>query len=759
MSYCINPKCLNRYNADDLERCLSCNSSLIINERYRIVKPLRALDQQYNTEIFEIDNLGTAKVLKVLTSKRQRLIELFNQEAQLLKQLQNTAIPKIDNYFVFSLDNGQKLRCLVMEKIVGQNLQQWMQQNNLLTEAIAIDWLRQLASILTQVHQAKILHRDLKPSNIMLCPDGQLKLIDFGAARKITNTYIDKLEEGDITRVYSPGYTAPEQLNGRAMYQSDCFALGRTFVHLLTGIYPDDLPEDNQTKQLIWREQASQVSSWFADLLDELMQPSSELRLQKSRFILDQLASHENLVKAELAELDVSQDYLNQTRIKIPKYSFSWFLGWLKLLLSQGFQQVLGLSLIIALLIIGIRYLGLIQPIELRAFDRLTILRPSEVRDPRLLLVTIDEQDIQYQNQMKMPMRWSLSDVAFLQLLQKLEQYQPRTIGLDLYRDFSVAPQYPELAKRLREDERLFALCKVPSPQDGDSNGNSPPPEVSQSRLGFSDFVSDDIEIIRRHLLHLTPSITSPCAAEYAFNFQLASHYLRQSGFQVKVTSKGELKIGNVVLHRLTNHTSGYQKIDATGYQILLNYRSLPSPVEIAQQVSLRDILNDQINPELAKLIKDSIVIIGDIAASGNDSWGTPYSYQAIAAQKKVSGVSLQANMVSQILSAVLDQRTLLWWWPSWLEYLWIILWSMVGGIIAWWLRSPLYLGLATLCVILLLFTCCFGMLMQAGWIPLIPPLLALTITQVAILLLVRSHYVTKKSPTLKNSVGNQGNR
>ena len=746
MSYCINPICLNRYNADDLERCSSCGSSLIINERYRLLKPLQESNQQHNTEIFEIDNLGTIKILKVLTSKRQRLVELFEQEAEILQNFQDLATPNVEAYFTVSLDNGQKLRCLVMEKVEGKNLQHWMKQNNLLTETLAIDWLGQLAKILTQVHQAEILHRDIKPSNIMISPRGQLRLIDFGTARKITSTYVDKLEEGDVTRVYSSGYTAPEQVNGKAGYQSDFFALGRTFVHLLTGIYPDDLPQNPHTDRLLWRDKASPISSEFADLIDRLMQPSPELRIQKSRFILEQLAIHENKHESKKeAKLNSDRNAESTTKILIAKYSFPWWLNRFKLSLFGSFHKVLALSIAIALLIIGIRYLGWIQPMELQAFDRLMTRRPLEIKDPRLLIVTIDEKDIQYQNQKGMPMRWSFSDVAFLQLLQKLEQYQPRTIGLDIYRDFAVNPLYPELAKRLAEDERLFALCKVPSPQDGDSNGNSPPPEVSPSRLGFSDFVSDDIEIIRRHLLHLTPSVTSPCAAEYAFNFQLAAHYLEQEGFNVKVTPQGELKISDVVLHRLTSHSSGYQNIDATGYQILLNYRSLRSPIEIARQVSLRDILNDQINPESAKLIQDNIVIIGDITTSGKDSWGTSYSHQAIAAEKQVPGVTLQANMVSQILSAVLDRRPLIWWWSTWAESWWILLWSIIGGVLAWCLRSPLYLGLATSSVILLLFTCCLAMLIQALWIPLIPPLLALTVTQLAVLLIMRSHYSTKK--------------
>ena len=62
-----------------------------------------------------------------------------------------------------------------------------------------------------------------------------------------------------------------------------------------------------------------------------------------------------------------------------------------------------------------------------------------------------------------MSMRWSLSDQALAQLLQKLEQYQPITIGIDIYRDFSVDPDYPNLATRLQQDKRLIAFVLSPT--------------------------------------------------------------------------------------------------------------------------------------------------------------------------------------------------------------------------------------------------------------------------------------------------------
>ncbi len=101
MSYCINPKCQKRQNPDALEHCQACGSSLIVNERYRLVRPLRELDARHLTEIFEVDNWGTPKVLKVLTSNRRRLVELFEQEAQVLQRLKHLGIPKVDAYFTW----------------------------------------------------------------------------------------------------------------------------------------------------------------------------------------------------------------------------------------------------------------------------------------------------------------------------------------------------------------------------------------------------------------------------------------------------------------------------------------------------------------------------------------------------------------------------------------------------------------------------------------------------------------------------------
>ncbi|MEP0873343.1 serine/threonine protein kinase [Trichocoleus desertorum AS-A10] len=293
MSYCINPKCPVRQNPDDIAACLACGTPLLIQQRYRLVNPLRELDEPSQAEIFAIDDQGKIKVMKVL--KNPRLLKLFEREAKTLQQLKHSGIPQVelDGFFTVTIhDNPQILYCLVMQKIEGKNLEQWLEQQGPISEVLAWQWLKQLIEVLEKVHQHELFHRDIKLSNIMLQPQGQLALIDFGTVREVTNTYLAKVGSGrEVTGIVSPGYTPLEQVNGKAVPQSDFYALGRSFVYLLTGKHPIDLPEDPQTGTLIWRNTAPQVSSRFADLIDDLMAPFPGQRPLNTQEILQRLTS------------------------------------------------------------------------------------------------------------------------------------------------------------------------------------------------------------------------------------------------------------------------------------------------------------------------------------------------------------------------------------------------------------------------------------------------------------------------------------
>lgn len=219
--------------------------------------------------------------------------------------------------------------------------------------------------------------------------------------------------------------------------------------------------------------------------------------------------------------------------------------------------------------------------------------------------------------------------------------------------------------------------------------------------------------------------------AEYAFSLQLALDYLEEEGIESKMSPEGFLQIGSTTFEPIGKHSGGYQNVDAAGYQILLNYRSLNSPKDIAPQISLKDILSDRLDARLNNLIEDRIVIIGVTASSSTDDWQTPYSQQSSLPQKQIPGVFIQAQMTSQIISAAIDNRPLIWWWSNFWEIVWIKEWSLLGGILGWYLRRPLLLGSAIAFSLLALFISCWAVFLQAGWIPLSPSAIATAISLV----------------------------
>ncbi len=388
-------------------------------------------------------------------------------------------------------------------------------------------------------------------------------------------------------------------------------------------------------------------------------------------------------------------------------------------------RAVLGASLAVTLGLLVTRSLGLWQPLELAAYDQLLRVRPREQPDSRFLIVEITDDDIQKELQER---GTSLSDASLDRLLQQVIPYQPRLIGLDLYRDFKA--KLPRLATQLSQNDRLYGLCKTAEiDQQGQrlSNGTPRPSEIAPNRVGFSDVVPDQGGIIRRHLLLQEVVPNTPCTTEYAFSLMLAQRYLALAPGgsappplpTAQQLGGNDLKLGGKSLPRLLAFT-GRSEETAGGYQLLLNYRATAQPNQTAfEQISLTQILNGALTPAALKAkIQDKIILVGVTArTSGEDYAPTPYG----TGTQAMPGVVLQAHMTSQLLSAVLDQRPLLWVWPQWGEALWIWGWSLVGGVLAWRLQRLALLGIAMGVTIAGLTLICGVILTQAGWVPLIP--------------------------------------
>lgn len=305
MSYCPNPRCVRRHNPDEREFCQSCGTPLLVMDRYRLVEPLRSLDPRHSTELWNVDDGILPRVLKLIKDNQPKRIELLERESIALMSLDHPGIPKTEpeGHFAMELPDGEELHGLIMEKIEGIDLQRWVEQHGRISEATALDWLRQMAEILECVHENGFFHRDIKPANLVRKPNGQLVLIDFGSVRELDMTYLAKVgwaqdiaEIAGITAITSAGYSPPEQVEGKAVPQSDFFALGRTFVYLLAGCSPTQLPQDPKSGRLQWRDRAKHVSPVVADLIDDLMAPFPGGRPQTARALKERLTPSSLLV-------------------------------------------------------------------------------------------------------------------------------------------------------------------------------------------------------------------------------------------------------------------------------------------------------------------------------------------------------------------------------------------------------------------------------------------------------------------------------
>jgi CHASE2 domain-containing sensor protein len=391
------------------------------------------------------------------------------------------------------------------------------------------------------------------------------------------------------------------------------------------------------------------------------------------------------------------------------------------------YGTVLVASAVIALLTMTARYFGFLQAWELSTLDAFMQLRPVEPQDARILVVTIDEKDVKYQQKEGMTLAEgspSLSAQALTKLLTKLDR--ATTIGLDIYHNpKSIQPNFANL---LQQNQKLFTVCKV-SESDG-THTDSPPRGIPSERQGFSDVVVDADDTIRRQLLRMEDIYpTSKCTTEYALSMHLAAHYLwRTKEITVNLSSEGYLQFGDATLTRWRNHMGGYQKLDDRGYQILLNYRAIFNQEAIAQTISLEQLLSDNFKPET---VKDRIVLVGVTDPTiFDDSFYTPFSGNQTAGRQKMPGVTIQAQMVSNLLSTVLEKRLQIQVWSVWAEGIWVWAWAIVGGSLVWWLFShTLSLGISTVSALGILSGSCFIIFIQGWWLPLVPAVIALLAT------------------------------
>ncbi|MBW4654331.1 MAG: CHASE2 domain-containing protein [Kaiparowitsia implicata GSE-PSE-MK54-09C] len=337
-----------------------------------------------------------------------------------------------------------------------------------------------------------------------------------------------------------------------------------------------------------------------------------------------------------------------------------------------------GLSAAAGGAVLLLRLAGGLEALELAAFDQFMRWRPAESIDYRVLIVTIDQQEQQrFGNPSRTPPE-SITDEHLSRAIARLQTADPRVIGLDIYRDLPVDAARPELAAAYAQDSRIIGVCKG---VDESGEGIAAPPNLPMEQVGFSDFAPDPHGVIRRQLVskldqEMDPE--APCLTTVAFSTQLAFRYLHgEPGEGGSAPHQLQEALLELIQRHALHHRGGYRYGDG-GYQLLLNYRAHPQPFET---VSLTNLLEGRVNPEA---VRDRTVVLGVTAVNSltgaDDLHPTPLG--------QMPGVVVQAHMASQLVSAVLDRRSLLRLWQPAVETLWVVGWSLAAGLATVWMRG-----------------------------------------------------------------------
>jgi serine/threonine protein kinase len=281
MSYCFNPSCENPINPNNVVNCQGCNAPLLLRNRYLAFKPLGKGGFGRTFLAVDLDMPSKLRcVIKQFLPREQSVlgldksISLFKQEALLLERLgRHMQIPTLFGYF-----QADKLLYLVQEFVDGMDLAKELKAEGAYNQEKLLDLLNSLLPVLKYIHDQGVIHRDIKPANILRRTDGQLVLIDFGAAKQksdddVTGTMIGSLE-----------YVAPEQQMGRAGTSSDLYSLGVTCINLITVKQPSQV-RDTFNDVWRWRENLPgnmEIDDFLKDVINKLVAPAVNLRYQNA---------------------------------------------------------------------------------------------------------------------------------------------------------------------------------------------------------------------------------------------------------------------------------------------------------------------------------------------------------------------------------------------------------------------------------------------------------------------------------------------
>src|SRR6185503_14292610 len=302
---------------------------------------------------------------------------------------------------------------------------------------------------------------------------------------------------------------------------------------------------------------------------------------------------------------------------------------------SKGGQAALTAGTVFVLALV-LRFAGALERIELGVYDLALRARPAVLPDERIVIIDETEDDLERFGH-------PLADETLARAIERVLTLKPRALGVDKFRDIPVPPGTAALERAVNGNRSVFWIYQFGG--HGTRRISAPQWLQRPSQAAFNDVLPDAGGTVRRGLLYLDDG----GRPQRSFSLALAMTYLAPRGIAPRpdADDPARMRLGAATLAPLEAWDGGYAGTDASGYQVLLDYRGAPATF---RRFTLADLLDGKID---AEHVRDHIVILGSSATSLKDYFQTPFS---TSVSPFITGSELHAHQTSQLLRLALGE-------------------------------------------------------------------------------------------------------
>lgn len=221
----------------------------------------------------------------------------FMREADVMKGLDHPGIPKI-----IEVTEDQEYVYMVQEYIRGESLSLIIRKCGKIREEYLKIWMKSIAATFDYLHQQGLIHRDIKPDNMMLTDDCEIKIIDFGLARKK-----EQIDQADKNVFGTLSFTAPERFTKKVgTVQTDIYGFGVTMYYVTTGKKPENMKTSPFESYAIMEKKLNETAPQeITQILMKAIAVKPHLRYSSFEEILGDLASGNQIKDVEFEERQI----------------------------------------------------------------------------------------------------------------------------------------------------------------------------------------------------------------------------------------------------------------------------------------------------------------------------------------------------------------------------------------------------------------------------------------------------------------------